>query len=461
MEKKSWNYYQERRLEVFREIVRILWNGGNAENINEMVARLIKSGKYNKSEKGILKKQIQISLGLDSKNMNTEMSADIDAAFNLERIKKPLVSVVEDICGICDSEGQRLCMDSCNHGAFRYENERGIIIDEKKCLTCGSCITACPFDAIMDKIEFVPIIKHLKERKRGVYAIMAPAFIGQFGDNIRAGQIRSALKFMGFRDMIEVAILADLLTLREAYEFERLVKKKEDYLITSCCCPIWMNMVQKGYPEMLEHFSPAVSPMIAAGRVLKELDKDAVVVFIGPCIAKKNEAKDEELSGAVDFVLTFREVKEVFDALEIDLRSMPEEHKEQSSLGGRIYGRTGGVSRSVEMVLKRLIGEDADFRPVQADGVKACKEILEKLKNNKLDANFVEGMGCKGGCVGGPRSILNIESAAGMMEEYGAEAVYKNPIDSERIAAIMERTGIKDAEDIIAGKGYILLGRDI
>lgn len=461
MEKKSGNYYQERRLEVFKEIVRILWNGGNAEDINEMVARLIKSGKYNNSEKEILKKQIQISLGLDSKNMNTEMSADIDAAFNLERVEKPLVSVVEDICAICNREGKRSCTDSCNHGAFSHENERGIIIDERKCLTCGSCITACPFDAIMDKIEFVPIIKHLKERKRQVYAIMAPAFIGQFGDDIRPGQIRSALKFMGFRDMIEVAILADLLTLREAYEFERLVKKKEDYLITSCCCPIWMNMVQKGYPELLEHFSPAVSPMIAAGRVLKELDKDAVVVFIGPCIAKKNEAKDKELSGAVDFVLTFREVKEVFDALEIDLRSMPEEHKEQSSLGGRIYGRTGGVSRSVEMVLKRLMGENADFRSVQADGVKECKEILEKLKSNELNANFVEGMGCKGGCVGGPRSILSIESAAGMLDEYGEEAAYKNPIDSERIAAIMERTGIKDAEDIIAGKGYILLGRDI
>lgn len=220
-------------------------------------------------------------------------------------------------------------------------------------------------------------------------------------------------------------------------------------------------MIKKGYPELLEHFSPAVSPMIATGRVLKELDEEAVVVFIGPCIAKKSEAKDEELYGAVDFVLTFREMKEVFNALEINLHRMPDEYKEQSSLGGRIYGRTGGVSRSVEMVVKRLMGENVDFRPVQADGVKACKNILDKLKNNELDANFIEGMGCKGGCVGGPRAILDIESATGMLNEYGEQAVFKNPVDNERIASIMERTGIKDAEDIIEGKGYILLGRDI
>lgn len=220
-------------------------------------------------------------------------------------------------------------------------------------------------------------------------------------------------------------------------------------------------MVQKGYPELLEHFSPAVSPMIATGRVLKELNETAVVVFVGPCIAKKNEAKDKELEGAVDYVLTFRELEEVFKALEIELHSMPDDHKEQSSLGGRIYGRTGGVSESVEMVVKRIMGESIDFRAVQADGVKACKEILDKLKANELEANFIEGMGCKGGCVGGPRSILNIDRATEELNLYGEKAVFRNPVDNERIAAIMEKTGIKDAEDIVEGKGEILLGRDV
>ena len=462
MEKRDRDFYQKRRMELFREIVRILWNGGTVKNINELVSKLIKSGRYKKSEEGILKKQIDISLGLDPKGMDAEMSADIDAAFNLIRVKRPLVTVLDEACDICKNENEgKPCTGSCGHGATDYSRETGIKIDNDKCLSCGSCIPECPLDAIMDKIEFVPIIKYLKENIRQVYAIMAPAFIGQFGEGIKAGQVRSALKFMGFRDMIEVAVLADLLTLREAYEFERLVHEKKDYLITSCCCPIWMNMVQKGYPELLEHFSPAVSPMIATGRVLKELNEDAVVVFIGPCIAKKNEAKDKVLEGAVDYVLTFRELDEVFKALEIDLSSMHDEHKEQSSFGGKIYGRTGGVSKSVEMVVKRLVGETADFRPVQADGVKACKEILDKLKANELEANFIEGMGCKGGCVGGPRSILNIDSAAEALNKYGEEAVFINPIDNERIAAIMERTGIKDAEDIIKGKGFMLLGRDI
>ncbi|HWR61480.1 MAG TPA: [Fe-Fe] hydrogenase large subunit C-terminal domain-containing protein [Clostridia bacterium] len=461
MEKQGGDFYR-RRMELFRELVRLLWNNGSAGDIDALIQRLIKSGRYQKTEEGILKKQIDISMGLDPGRQDTELSADIDAAFNLGRVKKPLVTVLEEVCDICKAgNGEKPCKGSCSHGAADYGAEKGIRIDHDKCLSCGACIPDCPLDAVVDKIEFVPIIKHLKEKKRHVYAIVAPAFVGQFGAGVRAGQVRSALKYMGFRDMIEVALLADLLTLREAYEFEKLVREREDYLITSCCCPIWMNMVRKGYPELLGHFSPAVSPMIATGRVLKELDGEAIVVFIGPCIAKKSEAKDKELEGAVDFVLTFRELEEVFKALELDVAAMADDHKEQSSLGGRIYGRTGGVSSSVEMVVKRLMGEAADFRPVQADGVKACKEILDKLKAGEPDANFIEGMGCKGGCAGGPRSILDIERASEELNGYGEAAVFRNPLDNERIAAIMEKTGIKDAEDIVKGKGYILLGRDI
>lgn len=462
MEKNSSEFYQKRRMEVFREVIRILWNGGSSKDISDLVSRLIKNGRYKESEAAILKKQINVSMGLDPNGMNTEMSSDIDAAFNLSGVERPLVAVLEELCDICRTENrEKPCAGGCAHGAADYSGEKGIIIDNDKCLSCGTCIPDCPLDAIVDKIEFVPIIKHLKEKKRQVYAIVAPAFIGQFGEGIKAGQVRSALKLIGFRDMIEVAILADLLTLREAYEFEKLVHNREDYMITSCCCPIWMNMVQKGYRSLLDHFSPAVSPMIATGRVLKELHEAAIVVFIGPCIAKKNEAKDEKLKGAVDFVLTFREMEEVFKALEIDIETMVDDHKEQSSLGGRIYGMTGGVSKSVEMVVKRLLGEAADFRPVQADGVKACKDILDKLKTGDLDANFIEGMGCKGGCVGGPRSILNIEKASKELNRYGEAAVFKNPLDNGRIATIMEKTGIKGAEDIVEGKGYILLGRDI
>jgi iron only hydrogenase large subunit-like protein len=391
-----------------------------------------------------------------------ELSADIDAAFNLRKVEKPLVAVIDELCDICRANNpEKPCYGSCGHGAADYKADKGITINNDKCLSCGDCIPDCPFDAIMDKIEFVPLIKHLKAKERPVYGIVAPAFAGQFGKGVKAGQIRNALRAMGFRDMIEVAVLADLLTLREAYEFEKHAKEKNDYLITSCCCPIWMNMVQKGYPELLTHFSPAVSPMIATGRVLKELDENAVVVFIGPCIAKKNEAKDKDLDGAVDFVLTFREMEEIFKALGIDPGAMEDGHKEQSSLGGRIYGRTGGVSRSVEMVVRRLMGESVDFRPVQADGVKACKEMLDGLRAGNITANFIEGMGCKGGCVGGPRSILEIEAATEVLNDYGAEAVFKNPLDNERISAIMEKTGIKDAKDIVEGRGYILLGRAI
>jgi len=463
MERKSREYYQNRRMDLFRQLIRILWNGGTAGKVEKLLSKLVRSGRYSAGEEVVLRKQLRVSMGLDSTAYQTELSEDIDAAMELDVVKKPLVSVMDEVCDICERQYRdgKPCSGSCSHGAADYQKDVGIEIDNDKCLNCGGCIPNCPLDAVVDKIEFVPIIKYLKSPERPVYAIVAPAIAGQFGREVRPGQIRSALKQIGFKDMIEVALLADLLTLREAYEFERLVHTKDDYLITSCCCPIWMNMVQKGYPELLEHFSPAVSPMIATGRVLKELNKNAVVVFIGPCIAKKNEAKERDLAGAVDFVLTFRELEEVFKALDIDLLKMPDDHKEQASLGGRIYGRTGGVSKSVEMVVKRLIGDSVEFRAVQADGVKACKEILDKLKKGETEANFIEGMGCKGGCAGGPRSILGIEEATHAINSYGDEAVFQNPVDNYRIAAILERTGIKDVNDIIEGKGMLLLGREI
>lgn len=257
------------------------------------------------------------------------------------------------------------------------------------------------------------------------------------------------------------ALFADLLTLREVFEFEHLVNKKEDYLITSCCCPIWMNMILKGYPELLKNFSPAVSPMIAAGRVLKEVYKNCKVVFIGPCIAKKNEAKDKDLKDAIDYVLTYRELDEIFKALDVNLSVLPDEQYEQSSLGGRIYARTGGVSKAVELSLKRIGHQGITLNAIQVDGVKACKEMLDKLKNGIVEANFIEGMGCKGGCVGGPRTNIEVQKATDFVNQYAEESLYQSPVDNNKIGIILERIGIKFPEDILKGKSNKLFGRDL
>ncbi|MDF2533446.1 MAG: iron only hydrogenase large subunit, partial [Clostridia bacterium] len=210
-----------------------------------------------------------------------------------------------------------------------------------------------------------------------------------------------------------------------------------------------------------KNFSPAVSPMIAAGRVLKEVYKNCKVVFIGPCIAKKNEAKDKDLRDAIDYVLTYKELDEIFKALDIDPAALPDEQYEQSSTGGRIYARTGGVSKAVELSLQRLGYQGIAFNAIQVDGVKACKEVLDKLKSGIVDANFIEGMGCKGGCVGGPRANIEVQKATDIVNQYGSESLYQSPVDNDKIGVILERIGINFPDDILQGKSMKLFGRDL
>jgi iron only hydrogenase large subunit-like protein len=200
--------------------------------------------------------------------------------------------------------------------------------------------------------------------------------------------------------------------------------------------------------------------MVAAGRVLKEVYKDCKVIFIGPCIAKKNEAKDKDLRDAIDYVLTYKELDEIFKALDIDLSNLSDEQYEQSSQGGRIYARTGGVSKAVELSLNRVGYQGIALNAIQVDGVKACKEMLDKLKNGIVEANFIEGMGCKGGCVGGPRTNIEVEKATEFVNQYGEESLYQSPVDNDKISIILERIGIHFPEDVLKGKSMRLFGRD-
>jgi iron only hydrogenase large subunit-like protein len=462
MDTKDKSFYQDRRYTVFHEVVKSLWQEGTADNIKKIEDELIRRGLFEEKERAVIKNYIRLVSGLGLENQEEPIEEAVSRAMHQEGIQYPIVSVVKDVCDLCKEENpEDPCKIRCSHGAFEFTADKGVVIESGKCLNCGSCVSACPFEAISDKVEFVPMIDMLKQQEVPVFAAIAPAYIGQFGDLVKPGQIRSALKLMGFKDMIEVALFADLLTLREVYEFEHLVKKKEDYLITSCCCPIWMNMIMKGYPELLHNFSPAVSPMVAAGSVLKEVYKNCKVVFIGPCIAKKNEAKDKGLCDAIDYVLTFRELDEIFKALEINLASLPDEQVEQSSLGGRVYARTGGVSKAVEISLKRLGHQGIQLNAIQVDGVKGCKEILDKLKAGIAEANFIEGMGCKGGCVGGPRANIEVSKATEYVNQYGDHSYYQSPVDNEKIAVILEKIGILYPDDILKGKASRLFGRNL
>ncbi|HAN09122.1 MAG TPA: iron hydrogenase [Clostridiales bacterium] len=451
--------FQEKRMVIFGELVRRYWNG-NLNNVNdlELLAQETKE-KYNLKEQDMtfIMDHIRVAMGQDPSGKQ-EFEDELSIVKNSKAVGQPVVTKILGACEYCENEDCE-CTQSCKYEAHVYKRTEGPEIKSDKCLSCGKCSTGCNFGALADKIEFMPVIDILKDKATPVYAAVAPAIAGQFGDDISMGQIRSALKLMGFKDMIEVALFADILTIKEAFEFTRLVKKEEDFFLTSCCCPIWFNMTKKTHPDLFKHMSPSVSPMIASGRILKELYPDAKVVFIAPCIAKKNEAKEPEVIGSIDFVLNFRELKEIFTALDIHLSDLPSDDKDQASFAGRLYARTGGVSFSVKTVVNRLEPTRLiKLIPKKVDGVKDCKKVLDELSNGEnIQANFIEGMGCEGGCVGGPRTNIDALKATKAVNDFAEDSLIMTPFDNLNVMKILKQLGIESIEQIVDNEKLIKL----
>lgn len=294
------------------------------------------------------------------------------------------------------------------------------------------------------------VAKLLMQPEAKPYALIAPAFMGQFGELAAPGCVRAALKAAGFCGMVEVAVFADILTLKEALEFDAHITHTEDFQLTSCCCPVWIAMIREIYGEFAGHVPGAVSPMIAAGRAVKKLYPEAKTVFVGPCIAKKREAKEPDIKDAVDYVLTFQELQELFKAAGIEPLKLPEDEREHSSRAGRIYARTGGVSEAVKRTVAQLHPERAiKVLPRQADGVAACRKMMEEIKSGKRTANFYEGMACEGGCVGGPRALIGKEEARERVNAYGEEAVYQTPLENPYVLALIEKLGFYTVDDFL------------
>lgn len=357
----------------------------------------------------------------------------------------PVIST--DTCADCF---ERACQKSCIFDAIETGKEGELFINPSRCEGCAACIDACKSNHLAASKDVLPAMRAVRNASGPVYLMIAPAFSGQFRGHVTAGKLRSACKALGFTGMVEVALFADILTLKEALEFERHVREPGDFQLTSCCCPVWIAMIRKRYHELLPHVPGAVSPMVACGRFLKRIHPDAVTIFAGPCLAKKKEAKEPDIADAVDYVLTFQEMQDIFDAAEISLEELPEEEKEHASKAGRLYACTGGVSQAVEEMVRQLSPDGKiGVRCEQANGTKECMEMMRRIQNKETDANFFEGMGCVGGCVGGPKAIIDSEKGKRYVDEYAKNSIYQTPLENPYVRKLLEELGFETVEELL------------
>ena len=318
-------------------------------------------------------------------------------------------------CGMCSkacpynaiAELIRPCKRSCPVDAITMDENGICVIDETKCIQCGHCIHSCPFGAIGSKTFIVDVIEAIKSGKH-VYAMMAPSAEGQFGNDITFASWRTALQKVGFYDFVEVGLGGDITASNEAEEWAEAYK--EGKKLTTSCCTAFVNLIKQHYSELLENVSETVSPMVALSRLIKAEDKDAVTVFIGPCIAKKSEVIDETIEGNADYALTFGEIRAIMRAKEVRLE--PEENTlQKSSVFGKRFGNGGGVTAAVLECMKEDGIDTEEMNVLKCDGVAECKKALLMMKAGRLDADFIEGMVCTGGCVGGPSRHMDANKA--------------------------------------------------
>ena len=321
-------------------------------------------------------------------------------------------------CGKCKSvcpydaiaKKERPCQKACGENAIKSDKMGRAYIDNEKCVSCGMCMVSCPFGAISDKSQIFQLARALSEGEN-VIAEIAPAFVGQFGDNITPRNIKAALRELGFSEVYEVALGADIGAIAEAHHYvDKVVTGELPFLLTSCC-PSWSVMAKKFFPDLIDQISQELTPMVATARTIKQKHPEAKVVFIGPCAAKKLEASRRSVRSDVDFVVTFEELQAMFDAKEIDLTEYEAESSFHDATGaGRGYGCAGGVAEAIEKCINEYY-PDVQVNIEHAEGLKECKKILTLAKAGKMNGCLIEGMGCPGGCIAGAGTNIPLPKA--------------------------------------------------
>ena len=475
------------RRKVFTEVARLAYEGGGYDQLERLPYKILPGevGKYRESiflERAIIGERLRLSIGLPLRNMaeHAPLAEGIDEATVAEKYyEPPLINVIRFACNACPEKSYRVtdlcqgclahpCVEVCPKGAVSIQHGRSVIDQEKcikcgqcanvcpygainkierpcakacgmdaigsdeygrakidydKCVSCGMCLVNCPFGAIADKSQIFQVIQAINRGDR-VIAAVAPAFVGQFGPEMTTAKLRSSMKLLGFDNVVEVAIGADLCTIEEAKDFLREVPAQQPFMATSCC-PAWSVMAKKLFPQFAPYISMALTPMVLTARLIKKRHPGCKVVFIGPCAAKKLEASRRTIRSDVDFVLTFEEVMGMFEAKAIQFAEVAEGPEPVEATGdGRGFAVSGGVANAVVNVIKKM-DPDREVKVMAAQGLADCRKMLMMAKAGKLDGYLLEGMACPGGCVAGAGTLANPAKAAAALNKYKAAAPLK------------------------------------
>ncbi|MDO4458781.1 MAG: 4Fe-4S dicluster domain-containing protein [Clostridia bacterium] len=324
---------------------------------------------------------------------------------------------------------KRPCQAACKIKAIKINEENAAAIDYDKCISCGACVYQCPFGAIMDKSYILNVVDMIKKSNAGkdykVYAVVAPSISSQF-TYAKLGQVITGIKDLGFHTVIEAALGADMVSLSESKELA------EKGFLTSSCCPAFVQFVKSQFPQLADKVSHNLSPMATIAKYIKETTPNAKIVFIGPCTAKKAEVQLEHVKPYIDAVLTFEELQALFDSKDIEISELEEGYLDNASYFGRIFARSGGLSDAVAEAMKEQ-NIEFDLKPVPCNGIEECKVALLKASKNVLNGNFIEGMACVGGCIGGAGCLTHGEKNKAQVDIYGKEALEKSIQDAVSI----------------------------
>ena len=461
------------KYKVLREVARQAWNDTLLENVLD-IPKIIVPGKTPTmrccvyKERAILAERVKIAMGGSSDKQNVIEVIDIAcdecpaAGYEVtDSCRGCLAHRCEDACkrgaisfdhnhvahidktkcvecGQCAkvcpysaiANRKRPCQIACKIKAISINENNAAEIDDEKCISCGACVYQCPFGAISDKSYILNVVDLLKKSQQGknykLFAVVAPSISSQF-TYAKLGQVITGLKNLGFHTVIEAALGADMVAQAESKELA------EKGFLTSSCCPAFVDYTRKNYPALIPHISHNLSPMATIAKYIKDTTQNAKIIFIGPCTAKKKEVQLEKVKPYVDAALTFEELQALFDSREIDITTLEEDVLDNASYFGRIFARSGGLSDAVAEGLKEQGLDDFELKAVSCDGIEECKKALTLKSKNLLKENFIEGMACIGGCIGGAGCLTHGAKDKAQVDRYGEEAMEKTILDAVAI----------------------------